>query len=162
MSERMLPYFAYGSNMDPAQMLARCPSAIALGPAEFRDHELAFPRFSAVRQCAVAGCLPAPGKSVWGVVYRVSEVDFAHLDIFEGFRPERQPAHNSYNRAEVSVLLAGAPLTCMTYEANPSPDPGATGHHYLGQLIVGARHHGLPADYIAMLMAIEVLEGDVA
>jgi hypothetical protein len=31
-------YFAYGSNLDPAQMARRCPGATLVGPAQLANH----------------------------------------------------------------------------------------------------------------------------
>src|SRR5436309_7522291 len=39
-------YFAYGSNLDPEQMSARCPSHRVIGLAELKEHRLVFPLFS--------------------------------------------------------------------------------------------------------------------
>jgi len=154
----MTRYFAFGSNMDFAQMVARCPSTTVICVAEFRDYALDFPRFSPKRQCAVAACRSEPGQSVWGVVYEVSDADLAHLDTFEGFRPDRHPSENGYNRVDVEVNCNGAMLRCMTYEAQRDQQSvGLTSRHYLGQLITGARFHGLPADYISFLEAIPTL-----
>ena len=154
----MTLYFAFGSNMDIAQMMERCPATRIVGPAELRDHELAFPHYSGARRCAVAGYRPAPGKSVWGVVYDARDDELLYLDTFEGFRFGRPRADNAYNRVEIEVLGNGAPLACMTYEATAHEAPGFTSRHYLGQLVAGARHHGLPADYVAFLEGFPVLD----
>lgn len=155
-------YFAFGSNMDIAQMAARCPSTVAIGAAELPGHALCFPRFSPRRHCAVAGFCPSPGNSVWGVVYDVSEPDLRNLDAFEGFVPGRDPALNGYNRVQVDVHHRSRVISCMTYAANESAAPGLTSRHYLGQLIAGARHHGLPPHYISMLEQVAVLDPDGA
>jgi gamma-glutamylcyclotransferase len=154
----MTLYFAFGSNMDIAQMIARCPSSRVIGPGELRGHELAFPHYSQKRQCAVAGYQPASGCSVWGVVYDASGADLAHLDTFEGFDPHRDRALNKYNRVQINVSCSGKMLNCMTYQATPHPAPGLTSRHYLGQLISGARQHGLPADYVAFLERFPTLD----
>lgn len=144
--------------MDIAQISARCPSTVVVGPATLPGHALCFPRFSPRRCCAVAGFRPSPGGSVWGVVYDVSETDLRHLDTFEGFRPDRDPALNGYNRVTVDVMRDRRKLSCMTYAATHDLSPGLTSRHYLGQLVAGARHHGLPADYISQLERIDVLD----
>ncbi len=153
----MTLYFAFGSNMDFSQMSARCPSARIVGPGEFQNHELVFPHFSVVRQCAVAGYRPAAGRSVWGVVYDVADPDLAHLDTFEGFDPARDAALNKYNRVRIGVACNSGALDCMTYRATPHDAPGLTSRHYLGQLISGARFHRLPTPYIAWLERFETL-----
>lgn len=154
----MTLYFAFGSNMDFSQMSARCPSARVVGIGEFMGHQLGFPHFSTARQCAVAGYWPNPETSVWGVVYDVSDTDLAHLDTFEGFSPARDRNLNKYNRVQIGVRCNGQILDCMTYEATPHDAPGLTSKHYLGQLISGARQHGLPQNYVTFLEAFKTLD----
>jgi hypothetical protein len=47
-------YFAYGSNMDPDQMMERCPDAKLNGLGYLPDHILCFPRRSKNRGCGVS------------------------------------------------------------------------------------------------------------
>lgn len=65
-------YFAYGSNLDPAQMAERCPDSPFLAVARLDDHRLDFPRRSPIRRCAVASVVPSPGAVVWGGLYRMA------------------------------------------------------------------------------------------
>jgi len=51
-------YFAYGSNLDFAQMRDRCPSALFVAIAKLPDHRLAFTRKSIKRACGVADAVP--------------------------------------------------------------------------------------------------------
>ncbi|HEY6798412.1 MAG TPA: gamma-glutamylcyclotransferase family protein, partial [Kineosporiaceae bacterium] len=53
-------YFAYGSNMDQAQMTQRCPSARLLGPATLPDHRLVFNRSGTYRPGRVANLQASP------------------------------------------------------------------------------------------------------
>src|SRR5918995_5170968 len=88
-------YFAYGSNMNWAQMKARCPSARFVGVALLRDHRLAFTRKSVNRGCGVADVVSEAGARVWGgAVFEVSDLDIGKLDVSEGYRPGRDK--NSY------------------------------------------------------------------
>jgi hypothetical protein len=50
--------FAYGSNMDLAQMRERCPSTRFAFIAKLPDHRLVFPRKSKCRCCGVASVKP--------------------------------------------------------------------------------------------------------
>ncbi len=149
-------YFAYGSNLDPEQMTLRCPSAAFLHRARLADYELAFTRWSTRRRCGVADVVPSPGGRVWGVVYALSEADGRLLDGFEGFVPGR--ARNGYTRVERTVAIDGdpnRPLAATTYEVvDRSPTPFAPDADYLGHLVRGAAHWGLPAPYQARLRAI--------
>jgi gamma-glutamylcyclotransferase len=80
----MALYFAYGSNLDAAQMRARCPSARSLGRARLAGHALAFGGFSGLWGGAVASVVRARGSAVEGVLYALTEADLRALDAFEG------------------------------------------------------------------------------
>lgn len=149
-------YFAYGSNLDPVQMVARCPSAAFLNRALLNGFELAFTRWSTRRRCGVADIAPRPGGRVWGVVYAMSKDDGRRLDGFEGYAPERPD--NWYARVERTVWVEGdpsRPLATTAYEVvERSPTPFATDADYLGHLTRGAAHWGLPDAYQAELASI--------
>ena len=80
----MTYYFAYGSNMNYNQMIARCPNAQYFGKGFLADYKLAFTRNSKNWNGAVADILVSPGDIVWGVIYSVSDADIQKLDVCEG------------------------------------------------------------------------------
>src|SRR4029434_6514613 len=91
-------YFAYGSNMDAAQIKERCPSAKFVCRAKLPSHRLTFTRMSVIRRCGVADILRDETKEVWGVVYELPENELENLDNDEGFRPGRPDDQNEYTR----------------------------------------------------------------
>ena len=151
-----MDYFAYGSNLDPAQMAERCPSATFVGRAVLEGHALAFTRWSTRRRCGVADVVPSSGGRVWGVVYALSEADGRLLDGFEGYVPGRTA--NWYARVERTVAIDGdpqRPVAVVTYEVvERAPEPFAPSDDYLGHLMRGAAHWGLPDAYQARLRSI--------
>lgn len=148
-------YFAYGSNMDPEQMMARCPDAELVGIGVLPDHALCFPRRSSMRNCGVSSVAPVPGRETWGVVFRLTAKDLASLDGSEGFRSERAASLNSYNRVPVVVSVDDVPTEMMTYVAIGQETPPPPNEAYLKHIRDGARHHGLPAAYLEYLDSIE-------
>jgi gamma-glutamylcyclotransferase (GGCT)/AIG2-like uncharacterized protein YtfP len=152
-------YFAYGSNLDPVQFAHRCPGHVVVGLAELRDHQVVFPVPSTGWGGGVASVAVAHGQSVWGVLFEVTEADLRTLDRYEGFRG---PGHDSnlYDRETVSVQLVrpddgsfARRLNALTYIARPvKPTPPSRA--YLEAIVRGARHHRLPADYIARLATV--------
>ena len=68
-------YFAYGSNLHRADMLARCPAALPLGRARLPDHALVFRSWADVA--------PAPGRAVVGGLWRITPACAAALDAYE-------------------------------------------------------------------------------
>ena len=145
-------YFAYGSNMDFGQMRKRCPSAITITTAKLPDHRLAFTRFAERRGGGVADIVPCQGDAVEGVIYEISEQDTARLDNYEGV------AENYYKRLQVMATLpAGEVIEVFAYKASEQGlfQPSEA---YMRHLITGAKYHGLSAEYIAMLEAIETAD----
>ena len=156
-------YFAYGSNLDPEQMSARCPSHRVIGLAELKEHRLVFPLFSPRWGGGVASIQPGHGTSVWGMLYELTDADLVSLDGYEGFRgPENQ--HNVYDRETVSVDLTRPDdgtiprrVRAAVYVARPS-NPSPPSPRYLDALVRGAKHHRLPEDYVARLAAVHTRE----
>jgi hypothetical protein len=153
-------YFAFGSNMDPAQMTARCPSHKVLGRAFLPDHELCFPRRSPKRDCGTAGLSRAKGGGVWGVLYALDEADLAKLHQAEGYSPDRGAGQNRHDYIEIAIRLEGPKgeeVSAFTYLARPDGSGAAPSPDYVRHLIKGAEHHRLPGAYVAKLKLIEVV-----
>jgi gamma-glutamylcyclotransferase len=153
-------YFAYGSNLDWAQIRRRCPSTEVVSVVAARGYRLAFTRFSTSRQCGAADILPSPGHEVWGMLYEIDEADIAALDECEGFRPGRPREENAYERVEIEVWKTGThvnPQRVSTYvvvrKLDCCPRPSAD---YKRLMVDGARRWGFPASYLEQLEAIEI------
>lgn len=77
-------YFAYGSNMDRAQMKRRCPDSKYVGKAVLKGYRLGFTGHSNNWGGAVATITKGEG-SVPGILYKVTDADIENLDRFEGY-----------------------------------------------------------------------------
>jgi hypothetical protein len=149
-------YFAYGSNLNPAQMLEFAPGHQVVGLAALRDHRLVFPRYSERWGGGTASVAHAHGQTVWGMLYEIGEDDLTNLDRREGFRaPGNQ--HNSYDRELLTVELERADdgsvprrVRASAYVARPS-NPSPPSRRYLDTILAGARHHRLPEEYVERL-----------
>src|ERR1700688_1432200 len=108
MASRTVWHFAYGSNMNRAQMLSRVGNILEEHNARLPNFEL---RFNKKVRGGTAGAnvQPAPGKTVYGVLYKIDENSFRSLDRYEGV-----PEH--YRRIEIQV----------TPDAPPAGDAGET------------------------------------
>ena len=154
-------YFAYGSNLDPAQMQERCPSARCIGISRLDGHRLAFTRKSINRGCGVADVVPAADESVWGVLFQILNAeDIPRLDTEEGYRSERPKERNAYIRCErdVSLIIGGIETTIRAaiYIGNPQAVPPLPNRAYREQLVSGARHWQLPEHYVQKLERIQI------
>jgi len=78
-------YFAYGSNLDMAQMRTRCPESRFYNLGILNDYELIFCGHSKKRKGGVASVRECAGSFVEGVLYQITSSDLHSLDRSEGF-----------------------------------------------------------------------------
>lgn len=132
-----VPYFAYGSNLNPARMRARCPGARIVGTATLRGWRLV--------ERLYADIAPCEGADVRGVVYALTARDVDALDRCEGWP-------RVYTDAWVTVLMRrGGRMMCMTYlmtdgavrERGGKPYP----EWYRAICSAGARANGIRDDF---------------
>jgi cation transport regulator ChaC len=148
---RLLWYFAYGSNLDPDTFLGRR----RMRPTETRTgclhgYRLVFDLAVGRGERAVANLAPDSAARVHGVAYAIGRSQAWWLDRTEG-------VPRSYRRVGVSLHAGGGEVldgfTYVSERRTPGRKPSA---RYLNLLLRGARHHGLPADYVAWLRGIEL------
>jgi cation transport regulator ChaC len=140
-------YFAYGSNLDPGTFLGRRrmqPLETRVGRLE--GFELRFDLPVGPGERGVANVAPLSGADVWGVVYRLTHEDADRLDRSEGVH------HGAYVRFAIAVRdVAGDTVNAFTYRSERGREGRKPSRRYLGLLLAGARHHGLPGDWVARL-----------
>jgi len=91
---------------------------------------------------AGANVQPAPGKTVYGVLYKIEENSFRSLDRYEGV-----PDH--YRRIEIQVTPdGGQPVPAQVYIASKVEKGLRPSPHYLQAILDGAGEHSLPVSYI--------------
>lgn len=140
-------YFAYGSNMDPAQMRGRAPGARALGAARLAGWRLTFTRDSPGWGGGVGHIERAPEDEVWGVLWEVTQADVDALDEYEGV------PIGAYVRETVTVAHGGRDLNALIYLAIPRGYKKPS-QRYVSALVRGAEAHHLPEVYVARLRAL--------
>jgi gamma-glutamylcyclotransferase len=151
-------YFAYGSNLDWAQMKCRCPLAKFVCRAKLPAHRLAFTLKSVKRDCGVADVLPDHSKDVWGVVYELPDNELKNLDKREGYRPGKPYEQSQYTREDCYVWQEGdarQALLVVLYLGNLQLDPPLPSDDYKRLIVDGAKHWNLPAEYIRQLESIQ-------
>lgn len=135
-------YFSYGSYMSPEKMLTSIPSARLVGTGRLRGYQLAFTAFSELRKRVGADIIPAPGESVWGIVYEIPEESLVEMD-----RNKVYPV--LYDRLEVTTEVSGQFVTAWTYALVDKTDSGhAPDPVYLQLLTDLTRTHGFPEEYV--------------
>jgi cation transport regulator ChaC len=130
-------YFAYGSNMDRAQMKKRCPTARLEGPAHLMGWRYL------VMEHGYATVLPAPGRAVYGLAWQLGSEDESSLDRYEGV------AQGLYRKQDVEIELMadGRRVPAFLYVAS-SRVPGRPCPGYQEAVVAAAAREGLPADYV--------------
>lgn len=148
-------YFAFGSNMDTAQMKERGVHFRNAKKVFLRNYKLAFdypsPRYGGA---GVADIVLSPGSTVEGVLYQLSEDDLKKLDHFEGV------AQGVYRRKDVAVEdQDGFRQRAICYEVIEKSDTFISpSKRYIEKLIRGAGVHYLSPSYIEKLRRIPVVE----
>ncbi|MFZ9343252.1 MAG: gamma-glutamylcyclotransferase [Candidatus Nanopelagicaceae bacterium] len=137
----MTLYAAYGSNLDPRQMLLRAPHSPHRGTGWLRGWRLTFGGEEIGWEGAVATLAEDAGHSVFVSVYDLTPADEAALDQWEGVTTDL------YRKIRVRIeTLDGSPL-CYIYVLN-SFEGGTPSARYLEIMVSAAREAGAPEDYI--------------
>ena len=146
-------YFAYGSNLAPATFVERRGiTPLDAHVAWLDDLALCFDLPVGPGERGVANLIGTPGARTWGVLYRIGAEDAARLDRTEGVD------RGYYDRLAVTALRPppAEPLEAFTYRSQRGVAGRKPSARYLGIILDGARHHRLPADWIAYLEALEL------
>ena len=140
----MALYAAYGSNMDPAQMLVRCPHSPQRGTGWLEGWRLTFGGEDIGWDGAMATVVEDPGTRVFVVLYDVSENNEKELDNWDG------ATLGYYRKAKVRVEASTATCwrgsTCSTSTRASCGRGPARWASWPTQRTAGA-----PADYVAAL-----------
>ncbi len=134
-------YFAYGSNLWPLRMRARCPSAVAIATGRLAGWELRYAK-PGVDGTAKLDIVPRRGFEVHGAVYAIEDAE----------RPALDAAEPGYDAVTVSVDTDAGPLAVLAYRwPGPVTDAGPAAW-YRRMAVVGARHHRLPEGYVGVAL----------
>ena len=134
-------YFAYGSNMATSHMVSRITSAKPLGRARLYDRQVVLNKRSKDGS-GKANLADSPGSVSWGVLYKIDSQDMRILDRIEG----------GYLRTQVTVWMDNeTPVLAETYTSTEVTDEPVAYESYKRTLVMGAREHCLPMDYVCYL-----------
>jgi hypothetical protein len=136
MKDPIMPlYFAYGSNMDQAAMLQRCPASKPVGLARLMRH-----RFMIFDE-GYATVVRDPQRAVWGMVWDLALADVPALDRYESL------STGLYTKVVQPVVTEQGGRRAVVYVGR-SAKPGTPRPGYMEGVVEAATHAGLPADYI--------------
>jgi len=140
-------YAAYGSNLDPTQMLVRCPHSPQRGTGWLEGWRLTFGGEDIGWDGALATVVESPGSRVFVVLYDVSEGDEKALDTWDGV------TLGYYRKAKVRVETLDGNVLAWLYVLN-FYEGGLPSARSVGILADAAERAGAPADYVATLRAL--------
>ena len=141
-------YFGYGSNMLTPRLQARVPSAQPVATVRLEDYELHFHKWSR-DESGKCNIVPAPGATVYGVVFEVDTDELEALD-------EAEQRGRGYTREEVSLKGPDTSFNAFAYVAQPAyvDDALLPYDWYHGLVLAGAQQHDLPSRYIDQIAAV--------
>jgi gamma-glutamylcyclotransferase (GGCT)/AIG2-like uncharacterized protein YtfP len=137
-------YAAYGTNMDPEQMLERCPHSPAAGTGWLNGWRLTFGGEELGWDGALAMVVPDPNSQVFVALYDVSPQDHAKLDYWEGAQ------EGLYNKIKLRVSTLDGEVLAWVYVLD-AYEGGLPSARYLGLIAEAAQAAGAPDEYVADL-----------
>ncbi len=144
--------FSYGSNMSSARLRARVPSAIALGVGSLAGYVLRFHKRSTDGSAkANAFRTDDPSDVLFGVVFEVKEEQKRDLDRHEGAGYTEQIVTVQIARQAKQVRMYVADAAKLTDKLKPYT-------WYVRYVLVGAREHNLPNEYVANIVNVPAVD----
>jgi hypothetical protein len=147
-------YAAYGSNMDPAQMLRRCPSSPHTQTGWIRGWRLTFGAEELGWEGALATLVPAEDdhealhQGVFVALYDLTGSDERALDAWEG------ADLGLYRKLHLRVQTLGGDDVAYVYVLDAF-EGGLPSARHLGAIADGAEAAGAPIDYVTALRSRE-------
>jgi gamma-glutamylcyclotransferase (GGCT)/AIG2-like uncharacterized protein YtfP len=135
-------YFAYGSNMNFAQMGDRCHGSRFIEKVFLEDFKFVYDGHSKKRNGAVGNIIEHNGEVVWGCLFEITEDDLKILDKCEGYHS------NSYDRKEFKVQNEKGNTYIAIAYFRIGKEIGKPSQEYRQIVIQGATNCGLPRIYI--------------
>ena len=148
MSQTSGLYAAYGSNMDPEQMLERCPHSPAAGTGWLGGWRLTFGGEELGWDGALPMIVPDTDSQVFVALYDVSPPDLATLDAWEGADT------GIYNKIRLRISTLDEDVLAWVYILD-GYEGGLPSARTIGLIADGAQAAGAPDEYVAELRSRE-------
>ncbi|MDH3974282.1 MAG: gamma-glutamylcyclotransferase [Deltaproteobacteria bacterium] len=146
-------YFAYGSNLSIARISKRVPSAEPVARGYLTAHVLCFHKAGRDGSGKCDAFYTGNNRDcVLGSLYRIDADHKVHLDRAEGLGM-------GYNEKSVSIYAeSGQKMEAFTYYATHIDDKVSPYHWYKGHVLIGAREHDFPEEYIEMFLSVDSID----
>ena len=139
-------YAAYGSNLDPARMGARCPHSPLRGTGWVTGWRLTFGGEDHGWDGALPTIVEDPLDQVFVAIYDVTDEDVTHLDMLESADT------GLYRKIRVRVSTLTGEELAWVYVLD-AYEGGLPSARYLGLIAEAAQAAGAPDEYVAELRA---------
>ena len=147
-TEKMLNYFAFGSNMSAQRMHERLGWSPSRSGAILHNYEMIFNKHS--NDGGKANIMSSPGNIVEGILYSVNEEDLLILDKYEGVSSKQ------YKRYEIKGRDKNKnSIPAVAYKALNTGKVSAPTEEYLNYILEGKEF--LSPGYYAKLKSTETL-----
>jgi hypothetical protein len=137
-------YAAYGSNMNPAQMAARCPHSPQRGTGWLEGWRLTFGGEDLSWEGALGTVVEDADERVFVALYDLTEADEGALDSWDG------ATLGFFRKLRVRVTTLDGDVVAWLYVVN-SYEGGLPSALYLAAMAEAAEVAGAPADYVTDL-----------
>lgn len=148
-----LLYFAYGSNMSTRRLRHRVPSARAIDVARLTGYRLAWHKKGRDGSGKCDIHVSGSGDIVYGVLYAMNPEHKPGLDEAEGVGWGYQEKH-----VDLWLLGRAETITAFTYYAVKIDPTYLPYDWYRDHVLIGAREHGLPEEYVRMIENVPTFE----
>lgn len=138
-------YFAYGSNLNLSRMAQRCPSAIPVGRAMLDNYRLLFKGSKSGNYLTVE---PYDGSKVPVVVWKITALDEAALDRYEGFPTFYYKTYLDITMRPLDDNRRMYRISGLIYIMHEYRLPGAPTMSYYSVCAEGYRRFGFDMDYL--------------
>lgn len=141
-------YIAYGSNLNLAQMAARCPSARVYAKGVLNNWELVY---RGAMTNSHATIRRSQGKSIPVLVWNITPSDELHLDRYEGY-----PVY--YFKKNIMVDIDGKKKKAMVYIMDESRLPGRPSRQYVQTILQGYRDNHFDIGILKEYLELNTIE----
>lgn len=141
-------YIAYGSNLNLAQMAARCPSANVYAKGVLNNWELVY---RGRKTNSHATIIRKQGYTVPVLVWEIQPTDEHYLDIYEGYP-------NYYFKKDIMVTIAGRKKKAMVYIMNEKQMPGRPSTQYIKTILQGYLDNNMDIDILKKSLEVNSIE----
>ena len=141
-------YIAYGSNLNLAQMAARCPSASVYAVGRLNNWQLLYRGRWAKSHATIKR---KKGSSVPVLVWSIRPLDERMLDIYEGY-----PSY--YYKENIMVDIGGKKKKAMVYIMNEAARPGIPSRSYVDTIRQGYIDNGFNMSFLEESLELNSIE----